>query len=90
MVTMTTTGGGPAIYYNRTVLGTCSLCGGPVTVPTVWHGIIPPVPTCGQCGATAKQSFGPVIPMERGRTWTSPTITWSPNTTIRSGSTVHW
>ncbi len=77
--------------YNARTIGTCSLCGGPVTVPAVWHGIIPPVPTCGQCGATAKQSFGPTIPMERGgRTWTSPTITWRPNTTIGSGSTVHW
>lgn len=47
-----------------TCIGQCSLCGGRVTVPTVWHGIYPPVPTCESCGATAKAS-GPVIPMEK-------------------------
>lgn len=47
----------------KTTLGTCSCCGGPVTVPTIWHGVVPPVPTCEQCGATARAS-GPVIPME--------------------------
>jgi hypothetical protein len=25
------------------VLGTCSLCGGPVTVPRIWGGVTPPV-----------------------------------------------
>lgn len=49
---------------NTNVIGTCSLCGGAVTVPAIWHGIIPPVPTCAKCGATAKQ-YGPTIEMER-------------------------
>lgn len=46
---------------NATV-GTCSLCGGRVSVPSPWMGTIPPVPTCDSCGATAA-SHGPVIPM---------------------------
>lgn len=49
---------------NKTTIGSCSLCGGPVSVPTIWHGIYPPRPQCERCGALAAQSFGPVIPME--------------------------
>ena len=45
-------------------IGTCSLCGGPVKVPGIWHGIIPPTPTCGTCGATAKENHGPVVEMK--------------------------
>lgn len=44
------------------VVGSCSLCGGPVTIPTVWMAVIPPVPRCAHCGAVAA-SHGPVIPM---------------------------
>jgi len=51
---------------NQTI-GTCSLCGGRVTLPTVWHGVAPPTPTCESCHATAK-SHGPTIEMERPRT----------------------
>lgn len=43
-------------------IGTCSLCGGPVRIPTVFWSVIPPVPTCASCGAT-KSSHGPVIDM---------------------------
>ncbi len=46
---------------NDQTIGTCSICGGPVTVPTVFWSIVPPSPTCAQCGAVA--SHGPVIPM---------------------------
>lgn len=46
------------------ILGTCSLCRGPVVVPDVWYGLYPPIPTCSNCGATAKRNFGPEIPME--------------------------
>lgn len=45
-------------------VGTCSVCGGAVTVPSVWAGIIPPTPTCSSCGAVAAQ-HGPIIPMLR-------------------------
>ena len=37
------------------VLGTCSICGGAVTLPAVWFGVVSPVPTCSRCGATAKK-----------------------------------
>ena len=43
-------------------IGTCSICGGPVKCPDMWAGVIPPVPTCANCGATANQ-HGSVIPM---------------------------
>ncbi len=47
------------------ILGTCSRCGGPVTVPAVWNGTIPPTPTCGRCGAVAVSGHGPRIETER-------------------------
>ncbi len=46
-----------------TTVGTCGNCGGPVRVPYVWYATIPPTPTCAYCGATAKQDFGPALPM---------------------------
>lgn len=45
-----------------TIIGTCSICGGPVTVPDLWGGVVPPIPTCSQCGAV-KAGHGPVIEM---------------------------
>jgi hypothetical protein len=36
---------------STTTLGRCSICGGRVTVPTVWSASTPPVPTCEICGA---------------------------------------
>ena len=44
------------------IIGTCSICGGAVTVPDAWGGIIPPTPTCQSCGAAAAQ-HGPIIEM---------------------------
>lgn len=49
-------------------IGTCSKCGGPVTVPDMWGGPHPAVPKCEGCGARAKNSYGPVIPMEGSTT----------------------
>lgn len=49
----------------KNTIGTCSICGGRVSVPQVWHGIIPPTPTCEACGAVAAETYGPVIPMQR-------------------------
>lgn len=49
---------------NDRTIGTCSLCGGAVTVPMVWMGVIPPTPTCSSCGAH-RASHGPVIEMEQ-------------------------
>lgn len=45
------------------VIGSCSLCGGAVRVPAVWHGVIPPTPMCERCGAVAAPAQAPVIPM---------------------------
>lgn len=47
------------------VVGTCSLCGGPVCVPYIWSGTLPPVPYCKICNAVKKQPYGPVVEMEK-------------------------
>lgn len=47
---------------NRMVHGRCGICGGDVTTPFAWHGIIPPVPTCESCGAVVDHQ-GPTLPM---------------------------
>lgn len=52
---------------SSTVIGTCSLCQGAVSIPRLWSGTIPPIPTCERCGATKKQPFGAVIEMEPGK-----------------------
>lgn len=44
------------------IVGTCSICGGRVMVPTVYHSVVPPIPSCESCKAIAATS-GPVIPM---------------------------
>ena len=49
--------------YGTICMGTCSLCGGRVSIPRVFMGIITRVPTCESCHATAGASHGPVIPM---------------------------
>ena len=51
---------------DRTI-GTCSWCGGRVTVPEHWMGMSPPIPTCENCGAKAKHPWGPAIEMEPPR-----------------------
>lgn len=45
-------------------VGTCGRCGGAVQVPSIWGGLVPPVPVCAQCGAKAQNPYGPVIPMQ--------------------------
>lgn len=45
------------------VIGTCSICGGAVTMPFPWYGIQPPSPTCTSCHAV-KRDNGPVIDMK--------------------------
>lgn len=50
---------------DNNILGTCSECGGAVVTPRVWSSIVPPIPRCRDCGATARQSYGPVIDMKR-------------------------
>lgn len=48
---------------NKAIIGTCSICGGTVSVPTVFHSVTPPVPTCESCGAQKKSTL-PVVEME--------------------------
>jgi hypothetical protein len=60
----------------KRIVGTCSLCSGPVTVTDVpprtgivrgnnveWEGGSPGTPTCENCGAVAIGPHGPVITM---------------------------
>lgn len=56
---------------NQTV-GTCGECGGRVSVPRVWMGLVPPIPTCESCGATKKQPHGPKIEMDPAGPKTQP------------------
>lgn len=66
------------------IVGTCSLCGGPVTVLTTSWSVVAPTPVCSRCGATKKEDFGPVIEMEPKKytvsSWPStntiPCTTW--------------
>ena len=47
------------------VVGSCSICGGAVCVPTIWHGVYPPTPQCIACNAVASPPMSrPVIPMQ--------------------------
>jgi hypothetical protein len=46
------------------VVGRCSLCGGSVTIPTFYHSVVPPTPTCQSCGATKKNTM-PIVEMEQ-------------------------
>lgn len=50
---------------DKVLVGTCSQCGGPVCVHKTWICVVPDVPCCLWCGASAKvpNNFGPVIPM---------------------------
>ena len=45
-------------------IGTCSLCGGAVVVPTAFHSMNPPIPQCVRCKATPRHAHGPVIEMQ--------------------------
>lgn len=46
------------------IVGTCSICGGDVVVPVIWHGVVPPTPQCVSCHAVAEdQNKKRVIPM---------------------------
>lgn len=56
----------PYIGPNTQIIGTCSLCGGPVTLPLIWGSVVPPTPTCAACGALPARGFGPVIDMRPG------------------------
>lgn len=56
------------------VIGTCSICGGPVAVETVSWSVTPPTPRCLNCGAVKAETYGPEIPMRP-----APTVTATQN-----------
>lgn len=60
------------------VIGTCSICGGPVGYPAVWMGVVPPPISCGSCGAVKANEYGPVVEMEPYQQRTITTTTWPP------------
>ena len=68
-----------------TIIGTCSSCGGPVGVPSMWGGSIPPVPTCQQCGATKRNSYGPVVDMEPKAPSAAKEYIWRASAREKSG-----
>lgn len=47
------------------IIGTCSICGGPVRVPKVTTRGQVTIPTCQDCGRVQsnKREFGPIIVM---------------------------
>lgn len=61
-------------FMSVQILGTCSICGGRVVVPTIWWGVVPPEPTCERCNAKAKD-HGPVIEMTPRYRYQTTTIT---------------
>lgn len=54
---------------NNAVIGKCSRCGGPVSVPKIWWGVNRPVARCERCGAVADETANlpviPTIPMDQ-------------------------
>ena len=54
------------------IIGTCSLCGGPVETPEAWLGTLPAPATCKNCGAVRPQ-HGPVIDMQQAERRSVPT-----------------
>ena len=45
-------------------VGTCSLCGGRVTIPQSYMSTVPPIPTCQSCYATKAEPYGRIIHMK--------------------------
>lgn len=75
--------------YGSQVVGTCSLCGGRVLAPSVWMGVVPPIPQCESCSATPA-AHGPIIemrPAQQGRTFVSDRIVVGDTTDATSGTT---
>lgn len=56
--------GQPVIPPGYQIIGTCSICGGPVCVPTVWGSICQPIPQCFRCSAIKNDNYGPIIDMK--------------------------
>jgi len=79
----------PLPFNNEQIVGTCGLCEAPVVLPIAWWGVIPPVPTCKNCGATERQDYGPTLPMNPpNKVWTSNKIEIDPSSPYRMGGSV--
>ncbi len=49
----------------KKIIGNCSHCGGPVSVPIHYMSVNPPIPECDSCGAQADNTAHlPTIPMK--------------------------
>lgn len=53
----------PFAWADR-VIGTCSICGGAVVMPTYYWSTVPPMPQCIRCGGVPRERYGRVIQME--------------------------
>ena len=53
--------------WDKTVMGTCSICAGAVVMPRTYYSVVPPIPACIRCGATPRNPYGGVISMERNQ-----------------------
>jgi len=73
-----------AIPADHIVLGTCGNCGGPVTMPSSWMGILQPPKRCRRCGATAAE-HGPRMPMNPPAVYGSGDVYRTVTTTGTSG-----
>ncbi len=50
------------------IIGTCSICNGPVGIPENWSCLTPPTPKCSKCGSECENKYGPKIPMKKQKT----------------------
>lgn len=64
-------------------IGTCGICGGPVSIPAIWFGVVPPDASCERCGAVPKNQYGPVLPMESRRQTETKTKTAADSFIVR-------
>lgn len=51
---------------NHRIVGKCSVCGGIVSVPTLWYGVNRPPLMCESCGAVADDTANMhIVPMRQ-------------------------
>jgi len=57
---------------NSKIVGSCSICGGLVTIPNYLHSVTKPIPICQNCGATMKLPEIPMVPMKEKKFYSKP------------------
>jgi hypothetical protein len=69
---------GTTIHANYVVIGTCSLCGGPVARFRSWAGSSDQLPPahCLHCRAVADEGYGPIITTSNPGTYEAPGISF--------------